>query len=61
MDTKPFIYYLIKRFFIFFNEWTFLFYYILHKLYINRHYKILSFVVIFGIYYTYINYLDSVQ
>jgi len=61
MDKNLLIYYTIKRLFICIDEW--LFYYILYILYINKYYKVLPFVIIFGfscIYTSYSN-IDKIE
>ena len=62
MDTIYLIsYYLIKRIFLFVDEW--LFYYVLYKLYMNKMYYIFTGVLIYGslcIYTSYYN-IDLIE
>lgn len=62
MDEKTLIlYYLIKRSFIFFDEW--MFYYILLKLYNKKYYKITFTVLVYGLCCIYTSYknIDKVE
>lgn len=46
METSHLMYYMIKRLFLFLDEW--LFYVVLYKLYKGRHYKIWMMVLLYG-------------
>ena len=55
------IFYLIKRMFVFIDEY--LFYYILYYLYKNRYYKLLPFVLFYGVCCIYTSYsnIDKIE
>jgi len=54
-------YYVIKRSFLFLDEW--LFYYALYKLYKNKYYKMLYFIMVYGISCLYTSYknIDKIE
>lgn len=56
MDTSLFTYYLWKRIFLFFDEW--LFYVVLIYLFNRGYYKILPFVMVYGISCIYTSYAN---
>lgn len=54
-------FYIIKRSFLFLDEW--LFYYVLYKLYKNKYYKMLYFIMTYGISCLYTSYknIDKIE
>jgi hypothetical protein len=53
-DYPLLIYYIVKRFFLFLDEW--LFYYILYRLFESKYYKLLIIVLFYGLSCIYTSY-----
>lgn len=56
IDPFLLVYYIVKRFFLFLDEW--LFYYILYRLFETKHYKLLSVVLFYGLSCIYTSYAN---
>lgn len=54
LDASVLIFYIVKRFFLFLDEW--LFYYILYRLFESRYYKLLIIILIYGLSCIYTSY-----